>query len=56
VARDIKKGEVFTEENIRSVRPGYGLHSKYLKDVLGKVAKEDIVSATALKWDKINMA
>ncbi|KIM12169.1 MAG: N-acetylneuraminate synthase [Sulfurovum sp. FS08-3] len=41
VAQDIKKGEVFTEENIRSVRPGYGMHPKYLKDILGKVAKED---------------
>jgi len=41
VAKDIKKGEVFTEENIRSVRPGYGMHPKYLKDVLGKVAESD---------------
>ena len=41
VAKDIKKGEVFTEENIRSVRPGYGMHPKYLKDILGKVAKKD---------------
>lgn len=41
VSKDIKKGEVFTEENIRSVRPGYGLHPKYLKDVLGKTAKND---------------
>ena len=38
VSKDIKKGEVFTEDNIRSVRPGYGLHPKYLKDVLGKKA------------------
>ena len=38
VAKDIKKGEVFTEENIRSVRPGYGLHPKYLNDILGKIA------------------
>ena len=41
VAKDIKKGEIFTEENIRSVRPGYGMHPKYLKDVLGKVATKD---------------
>ncbi|MBL0708202.1 MAG: pseudaminic acid synthase [Sulfurimonas sp.] len=38
VAKDIKKGEVFTQENIRSVRPGHGMHPKYLKDILGKKA------------------
>ncbi|EJF06905.1 pseudaminic acid synthase [Thiovulum sp. ES] len=38
VAKDIKEGEIFTEENLRSVRPGYGLHPKYLKDFLGKKA------------------
>jgi len=41
VAKDIKKGEKFTEENIRSVRPGYGMHPKYLKDILGKVSEKD---------------
>jgi pseudaminic acid synthase len=41
VAKDIKKGEKFTEENIRSVRPAYGMHPKYLKDVLGVVADRD---------------
>ncbi len=38
VAKDIKKGEIFTEKNIRSVRPGYGMHPKHLKDILGKIA------------------
>jgi len=42
VAKDIKKGEVLTEENIRSVRPGYGMHPKYLKDVLGSVSERDL--------------
>lgn len=41
VCKDIKKGEVFSHKNIRSVRPFYGLHPKYLKDVLGKTAKKD---------------
>ncbi len=41
VARDIKKGEKFTEENIRSVRPGFGMHPKHLKEILGKTAQRD---------------
>jgi len=41
VAKDIKKGELFTELNIRSVRPGYGMHPKYLKEILGKTAQKD---------------
>jgi pseudaminic acid synthase len=35
VAKAIKKGEIFTEENIRSIRPGYGMHPKYLRVILG---------------------
>lgn len=42
VAKEIKKGERLSEENIRSVRPGYGLHPKYLKKILGKHAKIDL--------------
>jgi len=53
VTKDIKKGEVFTEENIRSVRPGYGLHPKFLKDILGKKAVKDIPFATALTWGMV---
>lgn len=41
VSQDIKKGDIFTEKNIRSVRPGYGLHPKYFKDILGTVATKD---------------
>ena len=41
IAKDIKKGELFTEDNIRSLRPGYGMHPKYLNDILGKIADKD---------------
>ena len=41
VTADIKKGEEFTEENIRSIRPGDGMHPKYLQDFLGKKADKD---------------
>lgn len=45
---DIKKGEYFTEHNIRSIRPGYGLTPKYMKTILGKRSKMDIFKGTPL--------
>lgn len=42
VAEDINEGEIFTTKNVRSVRPGFGLHPKYLKDILGKKAVKDM--------------
>lgn len=53
VVKDIKKGEMLTEENIRSIRPGYGLHPKFLYDVIGKKANTDISFGTPLSWDLI---
>ena len=53
IAKDIAKGEVFNEENIRSIRPGYGLHPRYLKDVLGKCAKENLNFGDRLKKEDI---
>ncbi|WP_428026160.1 pseudaminic acid synthase [Arcobacter sp.] len=41
VCKDIKKGEIFSEENIKSVRPGYGKHPKYKKDIIGTKATKD---------------
>jgi len=45
----IKKGEKFNLENVRSVRPGYGLHPRYLKQILGKTASSDISYGTPLQ-------
>ncbi len=50
VVRDVKAGEVFTEENVRSIRPGYGLHTRYLDEVLGRRAARDIERGTPLRW------
>ncbi|MCI5058030.1 MAG: pseudaminic acid synthase [Flavobacteriales bacterium] len=48
---DIRQGETLTEQNIRSIRPGYGLHPKHFFDILGKEAKEDIKRGTPLNFD-----
>lgn len=53
IVKDIKKGEVFTEENVRSIRPGFGLETKFIKDILGKVAIEDIKKGTPMEWGLI---
>lgn len=53
VVNDIKKGERFTQENIRSIRPSNGLHPKYYDEILDKVAKCDISFGTPLRWDMI---
>jgi pseudaminic acid synthase len=47
---DIKAGQVFTQQNIRSIRPGYGLHPRYLKVILGKKATKNIHRGTPLDW------
>jgi len=39
VVKDIQKDEAFSEENIRSIRPGYGLHPKHYHQILGKEQK-----------------
>ena len=53
VVDDIKAGEILTEQNIRSIRPGYGLHPKYFKAVIGKRANIDIKKGTPLNCDLI---
>lgn len=51
VTKDLKSGDILTNENIRSVRPGNGLHPKYYKSVLGKKATKDITAGTPLSTD-----
>ncbi|MDD6811880.1 MAG: pseudaminic acid synthase [Lachnospiraceae bacterium] len=53
VVKDIKAGEKLTPENVRSIRPHYGLHTMYYEEVLGKTAARDIVKGTPLAWDML---
>jgi pseudaminic acid synthase len=50
VVQDIKAGEMFTSENVRSIRPGYGLHTRYIEEVIGRYASHDIKLGTPLTW------
>jgi pseudaminic acid synthase len=50
---NIKAGRKFTNKNVRSVRPGYGLHTRYLTVILGKRAKRSIDRGTPMSWDLI---
>ncbi len=50
VVKNIRAGEKLTPENIRSIRPGYGLHTMYYEEVLGKSALRDIERGTPLDW------
>jgi len=50
VVEDIAAGEPFTEQNVRSIRPGYGLHSRYLDIILGGRATQDLAKGTPLSW------
>lgn len=51
--KDVHKGELFTQENMRSIRPAYGLRPKHLSSILGRSATQDIKKGTPLSWDLI---
>ena len=53
VVKDIKKGELFTTENIRSIRPGLGLNPKHLTSILGRAASKNLKHGQALTWSMI---
>lgn len=53
VAEDMKNGDMFSEKNLRSVRPGCGLHTKYYEGLLGKRVSRDVKMGTPMSWDLI---
>lgn len=50
IVQDLKAGDVLTTENVRAIRPGLGLPTKYLEFVLGKIVKHDVQRGKALEW------
>lgn len=53
IVEDMKAGETFTTENIRSIRPGYGLEPKYINKILGEKSHRDIKKGTPMTWQLI---
>lgn len=53
VVKDIEKGDLLSPENIRSIRPGNGLHTMYYEEVLGKRARDFLKKGTPLAWELI---
>lgn len=53
IVKDLKAGELLTHNNVRSIRPGYGLHPRHLKEVLGRRAASDLQKGTPLTRDMI---
>jgi N-acetylneuraminate synthase len=53
VVQDLKSGDKLTRENLRAIRPGLGLPTKYLEVVLGKTVQQDVKRGTGLAWDML---
>ena len=53
VVADVEEGEVFTEKNIRSIRPGYGMHPRFYREILGKMAKHRMEGGDRLSLDDV---
>jgi N-acetylneuraminate synthase len=56
ISADMRAGEVFTRENLRSIRPGDGLHTRHLEEILGRAASRDIERGTPLSWSLVGDA
>ena len=53
IVKDMKKGDILTLENLRSIRPGYGLPTRYMNILLGMKVTSDITSGTRMSWDLV---
>jgi N-acetylneuraminate synthase len=54
VVEDVKSGQRFTSENVRSIRPGQGLHTRYFTEIIGRTATRNIERGTPLSWDLVD--
>ena len=54
VCEDVRKGEAFNAQNVRSIRPGYGIAPKHLPEILGKTAAKDIARGQPLSWELVS--
>jgi len=54
VVEDVKQGQAFTVSNVRSIRPGHGLHTRHLPEILGQRAACDIARGTPMSWDLVS--
>jgi pseudaminic acid synthase len=53
IVKDMNKGEIITKDNVRSIRPGYGLPVKYFDDILGMKVTQDVLRGTRLSFDLV---
>lgn len=53
VVEDVRAGERFTARNVRVIRPGYGLHTRHLEEVVGRCATRDVARGTPLAWELV---
>jgi N-acetylneuraminate synthase len=54
VTRDLKAGETLSTENLRSIRPGFGLPPKHLPDLIGRRVTRDVARGTPFSWDLVD--
>lgn len=53
VVKDIRAGEELTKDNVRSIRPAFGMHTMYYEEILGRKACKDIARGTPLSWEHV---